>query len=163
MAKFDDAINHVLGIEGGYANSEYDRGGETKYGISKRRYPTLDIANLTLPQAKKLYKDDFWDCYNLSAINDQTIATYIFDMIVNHGEGIIKTIQRACNKYANEELLAVDGRLGKHTLSVINLNDHNPELFMSIRLERIAYYLQIITNDDKQTRFIKSWLRRALA
>ncbi len=45
---------------GGYTNDPRDPGGETKYGISKRSYPHLDIANLTLDAARDIYHYDYW-------------------------------------------------------------------------------------------------------
>src|SRR5688572_24264776 len=50
--------------EGGYVSPERakeigDTGGETKYGISKKSYPSVDIKNLTLDQAIAIYKRDF--------------------------------------------------------------------------------------------------------
>jgi len=48
---FDRAFEIVIGAEGGYSNDPKDRGGETKYGISKRAYPYLDIPSLTLDNA----------------------------------------------------------------------------------------------------------------
>ena len=45
---------------GGYTNNPQDPGGETKWGISKRSYPDLDIANLTLDQAREIYFNDYW-------------------------------------------------------------------------------------------------------
>jgi len=45
---------------GGYTNHPADPGGETKWGISKRSYPDLDIANLTLDQAREIYFNDYW-------------------------------------------------------------------------------------------------------
>ncbi len=45
---------------GGYTDDPHDPGGETKYGISRRSYPHLDIAGLTLDQAKAIYDDDYW-------------------------------------------------------------------------------------------------------
>ena len=58
--KFDDAIGIVLKHEGGYVNDKNDPGGETRYGISKRAYPDLDIKNLTISQATEIYKKDYW-------------------------------------------------------------------------------------------------------
>ncbi len=58
---WEKAISFVLKWEGGYSNDPYDSGGETKYGISKRSYPNLDIKNLTLEQAKEIYKRNYWD------------------------------------------------------------------------------------------------------
>jgi lysozyme family protein len=46
---------------GGYTNDPVDAGGETKWGISKRANPTVDIKNLTLPQAMEIYKTKYWN------------------------------------------------------------------------------------------------------
>ena len=48
---FNHALALVLSLEG-IGNDSHDPGGETKYGISKRAYPDLDIANLTEEDAK---------------------------------------------------------------------------------------------------------------
>lgn len=58
--KFERAFSCVLQNEGVYVNDPSDSGGETKYGISKRSYPNLDIKNLTLEEAKKIYFCDYW-------------------------------------------------------------------------------------------------------
>src|SRR5207302_958519 len=60
MATFDKAIGTVLEHEGGYSFDPNDPGGETKYGISRKAYPGLDVKALTLDQAKAIYKRDYW-------------------------------------------------------------------------------------------------------
>lgn len=50
----------MINREGVYVNDPYDPGGETKYGICKRSYPNLNIKELTLEEAKKIYHRDFW-------------------------------------------------------------------------------------------------------
>ena len=60
MSKFDACLAFTLSWEGGYVNNPADPGGETKYGISKRAYPKLDIANLTLEQARDIYYRDYY-------------------------------------------------------------------------------------------------------
>jgi lysozyme family protein len=57
---FDRAFAIVVGVEGGYTSDPRDPGGETKYGISKRANPDLDIKNLTLDQAKARYRLKYW-------------------------------------------------------------------------------------------------------
>ena len=57
---FDAAFERLIGHEGGYTAGVGDPGGETKFGISKRSYPREDIKNLTLEQAKVIYRKDFW-------------------------------------------------------------------------------------------------------
>ena len=57
---FDKALKFVLKWEGGYSNDPRDPGSETKFGISKRSYPKLDISKLTLKQAKEIYYQNYW-------------------------------------------------------------------------------------------------------
>ena len=83
---FQQAFAIVVGHEGGYVNNAADPGGETKYGISKRAYPTVDIANLTLEQAEALYKRDYWDKLFLDTA-DPALALIAFDAAVNNGVG----------------------------------------------------------------------------
>ena len=61
MGDFTRCIRHILNEEGGYVNHAKDPGGETKYGISKRAYPHLDINNLTLDEAEAIYRLDYWE------------------------------------------------------------------------------------------------------
>lgn len=60
----DKALKFTLKWEGGYVNHPNDPGGETKFGISKRQYPHLDIGSLTLEDAIAIYRKDYWDAYN---------------------------------------------------------------------------------------------------
>ena len=81
---FEKAVNFVLKWEGGYSNTPNDPGGETKYGISKRSYPDVDIKNLTLEQAKEIYRRDFWragGCDNL----EFPLDAVVLDTAVNCG------------------------------------------------------------------------------
>ena len=48
---FDEIIEIVLEHEGGYVNDPHDRGGETKYGISKRAHNDVNIKTLTVENA----------------------------------------------------------------------------------------------------------------
>jgi lysozyme family protein len=58
--KLRESLKFVLDHEGGYVNNPSDLGGETKWGISKRAYPNLDIKNLTPQQALDIYTKDYW-------------------------------------------------------------------------------------------------------
>ena len=57
---FDKAFEFTVGLEGGYSDDKNDPGGETRYGISKRYNPDVDIKNLTLAQAKEIYLARYW-------------------------------------------------------------------------------------------------------
>jgi lysozyme family protein len=83
---FDKAFEILIGHEGGYVNDPHDRGGETKYGISKRAYPNVDIRNLTLQQAKDIYRNDYWDRMKCDSF-PPFLAVLVFDAAVNNGVG----------------------------------------------------------------------------
>ena len=53
--QFDEAVEVIIRLEGGYVNDIFDVGGETKFGISKRSYPNLDIPSITEDDAKRIY------------------------------------------------------------------------------------------------------------
>ena len=60
MQTFPDCISHVLAAEGGLVNDPKDPGGVTKFGISQRAYPALNIRALSLDDAKAIYHRDYW-------------------------------------------------------------------------------------------------------
>ncbi|KWT77357.1 glycosyl hydrolase 108 family protein [Candidatus Magnetominusculus xianensis] len=68
-AYYTAAVRFVLDAEGGYVNDPDDPGGETKYGISKRAYPSLDIKSLTIEDAKRLYRRDYWGRASCDALS----------------------------------------------------------------------------------------------
>jgi lysozyme family protein len=76
----------VLRWEGGYVDDPRDPGGETKYGISKRSYPHLNIKSLTKEQAAEIYKTDYWN-----KVGGDTLPfpfdIIVFDTAVNCGVG----------------------------------------------------------------------------
>ena len=57
---FDKAFQLIVGLEGGYSNDPRDPGGETKFGVSKKYHPNLDIKNLTIDGAKAIYLKEYW-------------------------------------------------------------------------------------------------------
>src|SRR5207244_1797640 len=92
---FERAVARVLGDEGGYADNPSDPGGETKFGISKREYPQLDIAALTRADAIAIYYRDWWQRYRYSELPGP-IAAKVFDLAVNIGPAhAVRCLQRA--------------------------------------------------------------------
>lgn len=79
---FAAALELLLHFEGGYVNDPNDAGGETKYGISKRAYPNLDIASLTKSDAAEIYLRDYWDACRCSEM-PEPLSLSVFDYAVN--------------------------------------------------------------------------------
>lgn len=83
-ADFDKAFDFIMKWEGGYVNHPKDPGGETKFGISKKSYPNLDIKNLTLEQAKEIYRVDYWVASGADKM-EWPMSLVVFDTAVNMG------------------------------------------------------------------------------
>ena len=154
MKNFNEIIEKVLEHEGGYVNDPTDLGGETKYGITKRFYPDVDIKNLTTEQAKEIYKKDYWDKNKVESL-PQNLWHIYFDMCVNMGKRTaVKVLQRAANNRGKD--LEVDGGLGPKTIEALN----GVELDR-VRAFRVKYYVDLITAKPEQEKFYLGWFRRA--
>jgi lysozyme family protein len=152
MADFDIAIGPVLEHEGGYVNNPSDPGGETKYGISKRQYPDLDIKNLSLEQAKEIYRRNYWQ---FDGIHDQLIGNKLLDMCVNMGVGAaIRLMQTAVRVQA-------DGKYGAQTEAAIN-KEPAIQVLQSLRFQSVTHYLDLIDKNPKLAAFKRGWLMRAV-
>lgn len=147
MIGFDEAFNRLIGNEGGYVNNPRDPGRETKWGISKREYPHLNIAALTRDDAYVIYKRDYWD--HCGATLSGALRFQVFDAAVNHGIGnAIRMMQRAVG-------VADDGFWGPHSQSTYENTDQRDaaDLFLA---ERIDFMTKLITWDS----FGRGWARR---
>ena len=151
---FVRAINYLLGVEGGYVNDPADRGGETKFGISKRAYPHLNIATLTREQAAEIYYTDYWlkaRCNKLSF----PVALMLFDASVNHGiKPAVQQLQRAVR-------VSDDGIIGTKTLEAVRVTNSR-QLMMRIAVERGRSYAKIIAANPTQKRFLDGWFNRLI-
>jgi len=159
-ARFEQLIGIVLIHEGGYVCDPSDPGGETKYGISKRAYPHLDIRNLTLERAKDIYYRDWWRRYRIYQLKDDQIAAKVLDLCVNVGaRNGIAVLQRALHAVGYQHVI-IDGVIGPQTLGAANRA--NPEaLIAALRAEAACYYRQLVRSNQTLTKFEKGWMRRA--
>jgi lysozyme family protein len=158
-SKFLKAFDYVMYHEGGYVNDPQDAGGETKYGISKRSYPNLDIKKLTRDQARQIYFVDFWMKAKCEDITDENIAAKLFDLCVNMGIAqAVKLIQRALRAAGKE--VVEDGIIGSATLAAVNGAD-STDLLAALKSEAAGYYRLVAKINPTQRRFIEGWLLRA--
>ena len=150
---FEFALKKMLKNEGCYSDNPSDSGGKTKYGISKKSYPNLNIKKLTESQAKKIYKKDYWDRLKLDNINNLNIASSIFDFAVNVGNNrATKIVQKIVKT-------KVDGIIGKKTIRAINSYD-SLLLDLYFTLEKIRFYIELVEKNRKNYTFILGWLKR---
>jgi lysozyme family protein len=147
MTDFDTAFDRLLGNEGGYSNNPADPGGETNWGIAKRSYPDVDIANLTRDQAKAIYLRDFWQPLGDA---DPAIKFQVFDFAVNSG------IQTAIRKLQAAIEVADDGHWGPMSAAKLAECDKN-DVLMRFIAQRLRFWTALST----WTTFGKGWANRA--
>lgn len=154
MADFNIAIKTVLIEEKGYVNDPEDPGGETKFGISKRMYPDLDIKNLTIEKAEEIYEKDYWQ-KAYEEIEAQEIVNKTFGVGVDIGmkEANI-CLQRAVRSAIGTQLTE-DGILGQQSISYIN-ECSSITLLAALKSEVAGHY-RMINNPHE----INGWLNRA--
>lgn len=146
--QFYKYIDRVLDHEGGYVNHPHDPGGETKYGITKRTYPHLDIRNLTREQAIEIYRTDFWERYQVGKFPNE-VAFQVLDAAINHGGGnAIRWIQRAVG-------VADDGIVGPLTHAAV-WRVSTTDLVLLFNSERLRFYTLLSTFPT----FGRGWVRR---
>ena len=158
MADFLKAITKTLAKEGGSTITldPTDRGGLTKYGISQKSYPALNIRALTAQQATDIYQRDYWDRIKGHAIPSQAVAEAIFDTCVNMGVSAGSRLAQAVVGATQ------DGVIGPRTLASIAAM--NEDLFLAkLALVKIARYAEICQKDPSQTTFLLGWLLRTLS
>lgn len=155
------ALPRLLEDEGGYVNNPADPGGETKFGISKRSYPNLDIKSLTRDQAIAIYFADYWQKFSLSDLTPR-IAAKVFDIGVDiYMPPAIVCLQRACR--ACGQPLDETGVITGFTKNVVEtLTAQNERALMAaLRSELAAHYRLVAQHQGRGQVFIKGWLNRA--
>lgn len=155
MAIFDFAFSHTLTQEGGHSNDPDDPGGETRWGISKKSYPQLDIENLSAVQAREIYHQDFWIPLRLDDVGSQRKANAIFDVAVNLGKyAAVRMVQKLCK-------VPVDGLVGIQTIQAIN--DYLEWGFIiKLAKARADYYVALCQKNPTLLKFLSGWLRRTI-
>ena len=154
---FEEAFLILLGNEGKLSLDPKDRGNWTsgkcgvgdlkgsKYGISAMSYPSLDIRNLTLEDAKRIYKIDFW--HPLFDELPEEIIFDIFDTSVNSGMSrAVKLLQKTVE--ATE-----DGVIGPKTVALAKAATKLSNRFN-------AHRLIFMTNTSMWDSQGKGWARR---
>lgn len=149
---FDDAVEHILRFEGGGAVTKdaRDPGGTTKFGISQRAYPLLDIENLTRTQAVDIYLRDYWCVCRADEMPCQ-IRLLVFDACVNQGP------HAAITMLQNVLGVDADGIVGAHTIQACWL--YEPQVIATrFAAARYARYLK----NEGFTVYGKGWIHRLL-
>ena len=149
-------IGKVLGFEGG-AKIVTDSGGLTKYGISQKSNPNVDIRNLTELQAIQIYEKKYYNPLGVDGVLNTRLALHIFDMAVNAGAS--KAVDLA------ERITGVKSS-SQTSLSpaVVKALNAHPNGVLEYSKEREIFYNSLTTaNPAKYSKYLKGWMNRVRA
>lgn len=124
--------------DGGYTNDSVDPGGETKWGISKKSYPDIDIKSLTKEEALIIYEKDYWLKIGADKM-EKKLAIVCFDSAVNCGVGRTRSWLAELNEKKD-------------------LAEERKSRWMIQR--RTQYYLDLVKKRPALNKYIKGWLNR---
>lgn len=119
-AVFEQAVAALFEREGG---ETVDQGGRTKYGISAKGHPNVDLDKLTKEEAKRIYKRDYWDANKLGdmAKRNPKLAAAALDTFVNHRYDFAK---QAVNNSGGDVNKLLEDRLEEYN----RLAETNPKV-----------------------------------
>lgn len=162
-------IDDLIEREGGYnRNNPADRGGPTKYGITKallsswRGVPATvdDVKNLTKGEAYSIYQEKFLKEINLDLIPDDVTRAHLFDAAVLHSP-------RRAITFLQETLgVEQDGLLGPKTLYALGYYlDHGgswKEINDNLVKQRLGLVRNLAEKDPTQKQNLPQWEKRIL-
>jgi lysozyme family protein len=160
-----DAIwNIVALVEGGYVNDPKDPGGETKFGISARAYPKIDIKNLTSDDAKTIFLKDFfyptrseWFMH----CNRPDMALYSSAFAFNSGvKNQIRILQRLINQVDSANQIVVDGVLGAQTNAMLETLKEPVILEKQLDVKMLSKMASYYSSLEKFNVFGRGWINR---
>lgn len=174
---FNHALDRTFKFEGLLSDNPFDRGGLTKYGITKATWEaygdgTCKLQDITHGQASEIYWREYWCKAGLDKLEEvgvpADILSDMFDAVVNcgvHGGG--KLLQQSYNLLRLDENppLSEDGVIGPKTISAVSgfckVGRHYCDaLLAGIRFWRAGLYVNLGERDVTQNRFLRGWFRR---
>jgi lysozyme family protein len=144
---FEIAFRMALSLEASPSNDPQDPGGFTKFGIAQSKHPDIDVSNLSLEQAKQIYREQYWDRMHCGVL-PPGLAIAVFDCAVNQGSIAAQLLQKALN-------VSADGVIGPKTIRAAQFCNQLQALSLFMA-ERSLHYLGTGNFD----RFGRGWLKR---
>ena len=149
----DTVLDMIIKHEGGYVDHPSDPGGETKFGISKRAYPDIEISKLSESDAKAIYKEDYWNKIKGDDL-PLGVACVVMDYGVNSGiSRASKALQGVCG------INKPDGIIGPHTLNAVwvTVKENGQDSVIKAVTEQRQEFIRALSIYDT---FGKGWERR---
>lgn len=160
MASFEFTIGPTFKAEGGFQNKKNDSANYvngiligTNRGISAvayytyyRRVPTVeDMKNLTVDQAKLIFKGNYWDKVAGDFIHNQSVAALMFQYIIGAGSSQLSDIKDIANTtFGKVVLVSNDLPITKADANFINGLDQS-KFHANLKAWRFQYFDLVVT------------------
>lgn len=176
MTLFNEFVQHILEVEGGYVNHPSDKGGPTNFGITvkvARKFGYIGpMQDLPRQQAIRIYKAMYWDSLKLDEIEriSPAVVKEMFDTGVNQGvKKAGEYLQRSLNAFNRRQRdyfdLKVDGVVGKKTVEALRkyVVKRGPMsdtvLLRALNSLQGARYIEICEKREKNEDFAFGWFK----
>lgn len=150
MLSFDEIVRRVGIFEMGYVNDPKDPGGETKYGISKRAHPNVDIKNLTQDEATAIFQKEYYEPILKLGLAEE-VDYQLFDFAVNSG------LPKAIIVFQKIIGVSPDGIIGPTTIA--NARKYSP---FNLIMLLLAARLELMTEQINWSNDGKGWTHRII-
>lgn len=153
MDAFVAAVNYTIDTLEGGGRLTRDTGGATRFGISKRGNPDVDVENLTRDDAVRLYHERYW----LPARCDQLPAALALQFFVAYVNMPPKVAVRLLQAALGVEQ---DGRIGPLTIGAAR--EFLPRSELRARFSRacLEYYIALAENRPVYRPYRHGWIGR---
>lgn len=175
-ASVSKALTVIYKHEGGLQCSPSDPGnwtsgrvgvgkqGCTKYGIATNTYPRVNIKELSLAGASKLYTRDYWNPLHLSELRSQALATEMLDTAVNCGTGTAANmLLRLVNVFAPAHY-KLNGHVNSEQIEWINKytrsKTNRTTFYKALNVLQGERYIIIMERNPRMRMYSNSWYSR---
>ena len=175
MAQFDPIFKLTLNHEGGFQQLANDSANYvngkligTNRGISAvgyydfyKKVPTVqDMKNLTVEQAKAIYKKNYWDKINGDKIQNQSVAELMFQYIIGSGASQLSDLKAIANIIAGKKVMAeIDKSFTDAEAAIIN-SLPAVKYWAALKAWRHAFFIRLTNAKPKLKQFLRGWQSR---
>jgi lysozyme family protein len=159
---FQNFVSKTIAFEtggdrsGAYHSDPKDAGGETKWGISKKAHPFLNIKALKYDDAVNIYFNEYWS-NRYTDLSCTPCAFKLFDMGVLMGKRVSKYFQAAINDCGFD--IVLDGFCGPITIATAN--KCSSDLLYNNFINKLTSYIKrLCILKPWNLKFKKGWLER---
>ena len=162
----DVVIERIIAREGGFVDHPSDRGGPTRWGITRDTLErwrgfvvtTEDVAQLPKDEAKQILRFRYIVQPGFDHLDDDRLRAIVVDAAVHSGpRQATILLQRALD-------VDDDGVLGPVTLAAANGLDDDALRGVLVRTltERLRFLVELVVKSPDQLAFLKGWTERVV-